>query len=74
MWSLKMATVDEKMEKTRQPVVPVDSIQIGDTEQAHYAEKGVATDDVDEALKFLGTGERTIFTPEQNAKLLRKIG
>ena len=57
-----------------QPVSPIDSLQIGDTEQAHYTEKGVATNDVDEALKFLGTGERVVFTDEQNKKLLRKIG
>jgi len=70
-----MATEEKKNgENGGQPVSPVDSIQIGDTEQAHYSEKGVATNDVDEALKFLGTGERTVFTDEQNKKLLRKIG
>jgi len=70
-----MATDEKKnSEIGGQPASPVDSIQIGDTEQAHYTEKGVATNDVDEALKFLGTGERTIFTDEQNKKLLRKIG
>ena len=57
-----------------QQASPVNSIQIGDTEQAHYTEKGIATNDVDEALKFLGTGERIVFTDEENKKLLRKIG
>lgn len=61
-------------EKIGQAVSPVDSIQIGDTERGTYAGKGIITEDVDEALKFLGTGERITFTPEQNKKLLRKIG
>jgi hypothetical protein len=71
-----MATVEKRVsdDKIRQPVSPVDSIQVGDTEQAQYTEKGIAIEDVDEALKFLGAGERTIFSPKQNKKLLRKIG
>jgi hypothetical protein len=70
-----MASEEKKEDETfGQQTSPVDSIQIGDQEQAHYAEKGIATADPDEALKFLGTGERVIFTPEQNSRLLRKIG
>jgi hypothetical protein len=72
-----MASADEKKiagEAMGQPASPVDSIQYGDTEQANYPEKGSITEDVDDALKFLGTGERITFTEEQNKKLLWKIG
>lgn len=67
-----MAATDEKA--VGQPISPVDSIQYGGIEEVSDNEKGVSDSDVDDALKFLGTGQRTVFTPEQNAKLLRKIG
>jgi hypothetical protein len=51
-----------------------ESIRHGDMERAYTPEKLVATDDVDEALVFLGTGDRMVFTEEQNRKLLWKIG
>jgi hypothetical protein len=73
-----MSATEEKIvsiEKTGSPLAH--DMESGSIEKAPSSTEGttekINSDDVDEALNFLGTGEHMVFTDEQNNKLLTKI-